>query len=248
MELDRLSSAAFRNVSLTVRKGEIVALTGLAGSGASELLQAIFGAIPIMGGQIRVHSKPVANSIGAMMRAGVGMLPTNRKENSAIPDTTLLENEYLAEHSLSGRHQWIHQKQEIARYESLKDTLSIKAAGPIVPVISLSGGNQQKVFLARWLNTDAEILLLDNPSQGVDVGAKEELYSLILKLATEGKTIVLNTLEIPEIQKVSDRCVVLYAGEVAAVLDHDDINERDVMLYSTHAMHADKDNHDANQT
>jgi len=245
LELRHLTSDAFSDVNISVRKGEVVALTGLAGSGASELLQAMFGDIPILGGEVRVHGKAVTGAIGTMMRAGVGMLPTNRKENSVIQDTTLLENQYLAEHSLTAAHPWISQKRELTRYEALREALSIRAPSPTASILSLSGGNQQKVFVARWLNTDADILLLDNPTQGVDVGAKEELYSLILDLARQGKTIVLNTLEIPEIQKVSDRCVVFYSGEVVAVLNHDQINERDVMLYSTNAMHTVKDNTDA---
>ena len=216
------------------------AFHGLAGSGSSELTQAMFGAVPTFDGEIRVHGKRVSGSIPAFMRRGIGMLPTNRKENSVISDTTVLENLYLAEHSLSARNQWINGKREVAQYENLRDALSIRSQGPAGAITSLSGGNQQKVFLARWLNTDAEILLLDNPTQGVDVGAKEEIYGLILKLATAGKTVVINTLEIPEIQKVSDRCVVLYAGEVVAVLDHEAINERDVMLYSTNATNAAK--------
>jgi len=240
LELDRVTSTAFRDVSLSLRRGEIVAFTGLAGSGSSELTQAMFGAIPLLDGEIRAHGKRVSGPIPAFMRRGIGMLPTNRKENSVIPDTSVLENIYLAEHSLSARHQWINTNREIAQYENLRDALNIRTQGPEVAVTSLSGGNQQKVFLARWLNTDADILLLDNPTQGVDVGAKEEIYGLILKLATAGKTVVINTLEIPEIQKVSDRCVVLYAGEVVAVLSHEEINERDVMLYSTNAMNAAK--------
>jgi len=247
LELKHLTGDAFRDVSLTVRKGEVVALTGLAGSGASELLQAMFGAIPIRSGEMRVHGKPVHGTIGAMMHAGVGMLPTNRKESSVIPDTTLLENQYLAEHALTAKQPWISNKRELPRYEALREALGIRAQGPLSSILSLSGGNQQKVFVARWLNTDADILLLDNPTQGVDVGAKEELYSLIMDLAGEGKTIVLNTLEIPEIQKVSDRCVVLYSGEVVAVLSHDEINERDVMLYSTHSNHESEDNPDASE-
>lgn len=238
LELDGLTSTAFTNVSLTLRRGEIVALTGLAGSGASELMQAMFGAFGVQSGRILVEGKPVTGSIQRFMRRSVGMLPGNRKENSVVTDATVLENGYLAEHSLSARRQWINKAKEIAKYEVLKQALSIKAQSPHGAITSLSGGNQQKLFLARWLNTDAEILLLDNPTQGVDVGAKEEIYGLILQLATAGKTIVINTLEIPEIQKVSDRCVVLYAGAVVAVLEHDQINEHDVMLYSTNAINA----------
>ena len=105
---------------------------------------------------------------------------------------------------------------------------------------SLSGGNQQKVFLARWLNTDAEILLLDNPTQGIDVGAKAEIYKLILELAKQGKTILINTLEIPEIQKVADYCAVFYNGEIIKILEHQEIDEMTVMMYSTNAAQAEE--------
>lgn len=236
LELDHVSSAAFQDVTLSLRRGEVVALTGLAGSGASELMQAMFGALPLTEGEIRVMGRRVSGTIPTFMRRRIGMLPTNRKENSVVPDATVLENQYLAEHSLWRWRQWINDKRERAKYHLLKKSLNIRAHSPDATITSLSGGNQQKVFLARWLNTEAEILLLDNATQGVDVGAKEEIYGLILQLAQAGKTIVVNTLEIPEIQKVSDRCVVLYMGRVVTVLEHDKINERDVMLYSTNAM------------
>ncbi len=116
-----------------------------------------------------------------------------------------------------------------------KELLHIKAADHRDRITSLSGGNQQKVFLARWLNTEAEILLLDNPTQGIDVGAKSEIYKLILELAKEGKTILVNTLEIPELQKIADRCVIFYEGEVIKELSHDEITEHSVMAYSTNA-------------
>ena len=105
-------------------------------------------------------------------------------------------------------------------------------------ITSLSGGNQQKVILARWLNTDADILLMDNPTQGIDVGAKAEIYKLILQLAEQGKTILVNTLEIPELQKVADRCVVFYHGNIQSVLSHEEITEEKVMLAATNAINA----------
>ena len=238
LELEGLSGHGFEDVSLQVRKGEVVAFTGLAGSGASELLQSMFGAIHSTGGKLSVHGKSVHCSIKNLMKSHVGMLPTNRKENSAIHDMTVLENTYVSEHCLSRTKPFISHKAETDKYGGLKESLNIKANSPHDLITSLSGGNQQKVFLARWLNTNADILLFDNPTQGVDVGAKEEIYQLIGRLAQEGKTIIINTLEIPEIKKVSDRCVVLYAGRVVKVFDHADINERDIMLYSTNAVNA----------
>jgi ribose transport system ATP-binding protein len=236
LKLEGLCGKGFSNINLSVRKGEIVSFTGLAGSGASELLQTLFGVIPILGGAVTVCGKPLRGSIKRFMRRGVGMLPTNRKENSVLPDLTILENFYSAEHTLSRRRPFIHKKTELEKYDRLKELLSIKSENPDASIHSLSGGNQQKVFLARWLNTDATVLFLDNPTQGVDVGSKEEIYRLILEFANEGKTVLINTMEIPEIRKVSDRCVVFYDGGVARIFEHDDINERDVMLYATNAV------------
>ena len=114
--------------------------------------------------------------------------------------------------------------------------MKIKADNEENPISSLSGGNQQKVFLARWLNTQSEVLLLDNPTQGVDVGAKSEIYRLIIEFAKEGKAIIINTLEVPEIQKTADRCIVFYEGEIVKILDHKDVDEALVMAYSTGAI------------
>jgi ribose transport system ATP-binding protein len=157
----------------------------------------------------------------------------------------ILENTYIAEHCLSRKQPFISKKKEMKRYHDLKDMLWIKAQDAADPITSLSGGNQQKVFLARWLNTEAEVLLFDNPTQGVDVGAKAEIYRLILEFASKGKTVIINTLEIPEIMKVSDRCVVFFEGKVAKIFTHDEINEQDVMLYSTNAINTRGGSNDA---
>jgi len=236
LSLRGFTGQGFRNVSLDIKKGEIVAFTGLAGSGASEVMQAMFGVLPIEGGSIEAKGKRVQGSIHSFMKNGIAMLPSNRKENSVLPDMNILENIYIAEHTLSRNKPLIVEKNELAKYTNFKDMLRIKAEEPYDSINALSGGNQQKVFLARWLNIGADILLFDNPTQGVDVGAKVELYKLILEFASQGKTVIINTLEIPEIKKVSDRCVVFYEGEIIKIFDHDQINEHAVMLYSTNAI------------
>jgi len=238
VKLNHLTGQGFRNIDLEIRKGEIVAFTGLAGSGASEVLQTMFGVLPIEEGTVEIHGKAISGSISHFMHNKAAMLPSNRKENSVIPDMTILENCQIAEHTLSFKRPVINEKQELAKFADLKQLLRIKSDTPFDPINSLSGGNQQKVFLARWLNTNADILIFDNPTQGVDVGAKAEIYQLILQFAQEGKTVIINTLEIPEIKKVSDRCVVLYDGSVAKIFSHDEINEQDVMMYSTNAVAA----------
>ncbi len=237
LELKHFTGNGFSDVSLKVRKGEIVAFTGLAGCGASEVMHCIFGDSPVLGGSLKVNGKDVSGTgISKRMRAGIALLPANRKENSVIQDMSILENMYLSEHVLSARRFHIFKTEEQKKFEKMKEMLSIKAGASSDGIISLSGGNQQKVFFARWLNTEADILLLDNPTQGVDVGAKAEIYKLILRFAEEGKTIIINTLEIPEIQKVADRCIVFYDGRIEMEYAHSEINEHEVMLHSTNAV------------
>ena len=237
LKLNNFSGEGFSNINLEVKRGEIVALTGLAGCGASELLQTMFGVLKSTGGSMDVDGKLLDGSIVSFMKNSVAMLPANRKENSVVPDMSIMENFYLAEHEISkAKKPFINMKDEIERYEAQKSSLRIKAGDSSDPISSLSGGNQQKIFLARWLNIGADVLLFDNPTQGVDVGAKEEIYKLILSFAQSGKTVILNTLEIPEIQKVADRCIVFYEGKIAKIFSHDQVNEHDVMMYSTNAI------------
>ncbi|MDO4274629.1 MAG: sugar ABC transporter ATP-binding protein [Eubacteriales bacterium] len=237
-QVQNISGEAFEDVDFEMRKGEIIGFTGLAGAGASQVMQAIFGVIPIKSGSIRVFGEELhTGSIHQAMKGKIAMVASNRKENSVLPDMTILENMYVSQHAIESKNPHIQKKKEIEKFEKYRQLLNIKANTHKDYITSLSGGNQQKVILARWLNTEAEILLFDNPTQGIDVGAKAEIYRLILKLANEGKTIIVNTLEIPEIQKIADRCIVFYHGRIAARLARQEINEETVMLYATNAVY-----------
>lgn len=236
LRVEHFSGEGFADVTFTARRGQIIGLTGLKGCGSSELMQGLFGIHHPSGGNVEVCGKKLhGGSIHEAMGAGIAMLPADRKGNSVIPDMSLLENMYLSEHVLSARSFAINTKRENERFEKYGKLLNIKANSSADNINSLSGGNQQKVFLARWLNTDAQVLLLDNPTQGIDVGAKSEIYHLILDLARKGKTVIINTLEIPELREVADVCYVLYEGHVVKELAHDEINEQTVMLYSTNS-------------
>lgn len=239
LELENLCGADFHNINLCVRRGEILGMTGLKGAGISEMMQAVFGVRPITGGTLRVEGRLLAkNHIHRAMKARIAMIASNRKENSIIPDFSLLENNYISEHTLSAKRQIIRKRAETRQYSDMCRVLNIKAGSHEDLITSLSGGNQQKVILARWLTTRADILLMDNPTQGIDVGAKAEIYKLILALAAEGKTILVNTLELPEIQKIADRCVVFYHGNIQAILPREQITEERVMLYATNVLGA----------
>lgn len=236
LRVEHFSGEGFTDVTFTARRGQIIGLTGLKGCGSSELMQGLFGIYHPSGGNVEVCGKKLhGGSIHEAMGAGIAMLPADRKGNSVVPDMSLLENMYLSEHVLSARSFAINTKRENERFEKYGKLLNIKANSSADNINSLSGGNQQKVFLARWLNTDAQVLLLDNPTQGIDVGAKSEIYHLILDLARKGKTVIINTLEIPELREVADVCYVLYEGCVVKELAHDEINEQTVMLYSTNS-------------
>lgn len=237
LKLNRLSGHGFSEVSLEIKKGEVVGFTGLVGSGISEMFQTIFGVLPIVSGSLEVHCDTLhGHNIHGAMKRKISMIAANRKENSVIPDFSLLENNYVSEHTLSGLVQHIFRKRETKKFTALEDTLNIKSNSPDDMITSLSGGNQQKVIIARCLNTEADIILMDNPTQGIDVGAKGEIYRLIHQLAGEGKTILVNTLEIPELQRVSDRCVVFYHGHLQTQISRADMTEENVMLWATNAI------------
>ena len=235
LELEGFSGKGFNNVNLKVHKGEVISLTGLQGSGCSELMQCIFGVTKPASGTLKINGKIINGGIRTIMKNKVGMIATNRKENAILKDLPLLENSYVSEHTLSWKKQKINKQKEIDKYYILSKKLNIKANSYKDLIINLSGGNQQKVMIARWLNTDAEIFLLDNPTQGIDVGTKSEIYKLIVELSEQGKTIIMNTQEISEIQKISDRCAVFYHSNLQIVLDRKDINEETVMIYATNA-------------
>jgi len=234
IELKDFSGLGFKDVNLTIGKGEIIGLTGLMGAGTSELMQTIFGVTPKTSGILKIKGNQIEKmSIYKAMKNGIAMIASNRKENSILPDFTLVENNYVSEHILSKKHQLINKRKEVEKYNNLSKALNIKSNSCEDLITSLSGGNQQKVILARWLNTEADIILMDNPTQGIDVGAKAEIYQLILNLAKEGKTILVNTLEIQEIQKIADRCVVFFHGNIKKILERKEITEHEVMLYAT---------------
>ena len=236
LDVKGLFGKGFSDVSLRVKKGEIIGFTGLQGAGSSEFLQTIFGIMPVEKGTIQVRGRYLkTGSVIRTMKNGVAMVASNRKENSIIPEMSLLENMMIAEHQLSGGKPLIRYKKECLKFDFYKKELGIKCNSREDLITSLSGGNQQKVILARWLNTNSDILILDNPTQGIDVGAKAEIYKLMMRLSKEGKTILFNTLEINEIQKVADRCIIFYHGRIEKILNHDEISEERVMQYATNA-------------
>ena len=229
---------SFRHATFNVRKGEILGVAGLVGAQRTELMEGLFGLRCHTAGRIVYKGKELTiNQPKDAIANGIALLTEDRRATGILGVLSIADNVSIASLNqyLIGGIMLDDGKIETLVQDNVAK-LSIKTPSSKTQIQSLSGGNQQKVFLARWLNIGADVLLFDNPTQGVDVGAKEEIYRLILGFAEAGKTVIINTLEIPEIQKVADRCVVFYEGRIVKIFPHDQVNERDVMLYSTNAV------------
>lgn len=234
MQAENLSGEGFQDVSFTLRRGEILAITGLQGSGRDSLADALYGALPHTG-RLSVAGQELRGGIARFLRQRVAMVPRNRKERGILNDLNIYDNLSMGYFNTRMREKLIRTKQEKSRYLRQKQALDIRADNPRNLISSLSGGNQQKVILGRWLEADADVLIFDNPTQGIDVGTKFEIYHLMLRLAAEGKAILVFSSEFPEILKVADRCLVMYKGSVNAELNRSEMDEDRMMYYSTGA-------------
>ncbi|MFL6127142.1 sugar ABC transporter ATP-binding protein [Actinophytocola sp.] len=214
------------DVAITVRPGEIVGLGGLLGAGRSETAMAIAGALPLDSGDVHVDGKRLrTGSVAVAMRAGVVMLPEDRKADGILPDLSVRENIVLAALPRLSRTGLVSRKRQDAIVDTFMKRLRIKASSPDQRVGDLSGGNQQKVLLARLLCTQPKVLLLDEPTRGIDVGAKAEVQGLVDELAAEGLGVVLISSEFDEVVEGSDAIVVLREGRVVTTLRGADVNE-----------------------
>lgn len=218
------------DVSVSVRPGEVVGLAGLLGSGRSETARAVVGAFPLDGGTVLLAGKPLKRGkISAAMRAGIALLAEDRKADGIIPNLSVRENIVLAALPRLSTFGFVSRSKQDRVVKTFMERLRIKASSPEQKVSELSGGNQQKVLLARWLATGPKVLLLDEPTRGIDVGAKAEVQALIDELAQDGLGVLLISSELEEILDGADRVVVLRDGSVATELAGDAVTEDNVL-------------------
>jgi ribose transport system ATP-binding protein len=218
------------DVSLDVRPGEVVGLAGLLGSGRSETARAIIGAFPLDGGTVLVRGREVPRgNVAAAMRAGIGMLAEDRKADGIVPNLSVRENIVLAALPRLSRFGFVSRARQDRIVETFMRRLRIKASSPDQPVAELSGGNQQKVLLARWLATEPKVLLLDEPTRGIDVGAKAEVQALVDELARDGLAVLLISSDMEELVDGADRVVVLRDGAVVGELAGDEVSADGVL-------------------
>ena len=229
-EASKLSSSAALPFNFKIHKGEVNGFTGLLGSGRSESVRAIFGADKVTGGQIKIKGKSVSihKPIDAM-KNGIGYLSEDRKGDGIIADLSVRENIILALQVMKGFFRPISKSETEAFADEYIKVLNIKTASRETPIKSLSGGNQQKVILARWLLTHPDYLILDEPTRGIDVGTKLEIQKLVLKLAEDGVAVTFISSEIEEMLRTCSRLIVMRDRHVVGELTGSDLNQAQVM-------------------
>lgn len=219
-----------KGVDLSVRAGEIVGLAGLVGAGRTGLAKTIFGLVPVESGEIRLHGRAATISTPAeAIRHGIAYLPEDRLRHGVIPQMPISANITLASLEALARHGAIGLRKEREIAIHYVQRFAIKTPAIFAPVATLSGGNQQKVVLSRWLATKPSVLILDEPTQGVDVGAKSEIHALMGELASQGKAILMISSELPELLGMCDRIVVMRSGEIAGSLERGEATQAKIL-------------------
>ena len=235
LEVNNLTSPGlFKNIHFTVKKGEIVGFTGLAGDGRTELFESLFGYRKKYSGEVKVNGQLITiNHPQKALEAKIALVPKDRKENGIIKDLSVLHNMSLSSIKSFEKSGFIQSNTEREKFQHYKEMLNIKVHNPRITIDKLSGGNQQKVIIAKWLEVGANILIFDNPTQGVDVGAKQEIYQQLVALAEQGKSVIILSSEAPELIKICHTIHVMYQGEITAQFKGEKATEEEIMQYAT---------------
>jgi ribose transport system ATP-binding protein len=221
------------DISFSLREGEILGITGLVGAGRTELMRAVFGADKYDSGEIYVKGKKIDSvSVLKMIRLSVGLVPEERKVEGFIPDFSVSKNVTLAGIEKIIRYSFLNKIVENKATNDLIRLLRIVTPSANTQITSLSGGNQQKCIVGKWLYVDSDILIFDEPTRGIDVGAKEEMYKIISNLAKQGKAIIIVSSELPEVLGICNRIIVMCNGKVNGELNADETDQEEILNYA----------------
>ncbi len=224
----------FQDVSFSVKKGEIFGVAGLMGAGRTEIMRALFGVDPHKSGTIRLNGKEVniKNPLDAI-RQGFGFITENRKTEGLILDFSILKNIALPSEGAFTNFNCIDTKKEYEFCKVLADRLGVKTTDLNLEAKNLSGGNQQKVVIAKWIGMHPSLLILDEPTRGIDVGAKKDIYDLMNELTAQGVSLIMVSSDLPEILGMSDRIMVIHEGRVAGILSRKDATQEKIITLAT---------------
>jgi ribose transport system ATP-binding protein len=222
------------DISFTLKAGEILGISGLVGAGRTELARALFGDLPISSGQIIIAGKNVkTKNPKNAIKSGIGLIPEDRKDLGLVIELPVKNNISMTIFNILSRFGIVNQRKETKIASDYVNQLAIKTPSLEQKVKFLSGGNQQRVVIAKWLATSPKILIVDEPTRGIDVGAKAEIHKLLDDLANQGVAILMISSELPEIIAMSDRVLVIHQGKIRAELQGKRINEEEIMRYAT---------------
>jgi rhamnose transport system ATP-binding protein len=225
---------AFSGVSFQLRRGEIVGMSGLIGAGRTNVARAIFGTDPATAGTIKLDGKLVTiKTPDEAMALGIGYVPEDRKEHGLVLEMSIADNITLPILSRFARLGWLNQGRALVQAKESSQQLEVKMTGVDQKAAQLSGGNQQKVVLAKWLGTKPRVLILDEPTRGIDVGTKAAVHRLMSNLAAEGIAILMISSELPEILGMSDRVLVMREGRLTAEFSRADATQEKLMAAAT---------------
>lgn len=224
----------FEDISFGVRKGEIFGVAGLMGAGRTEIMRAIFGVDPHKEGKIYLQGKEITiRNPRDAIKEGFGFITENRKTEGLILDFSIEKNITLPSERYLAKGQVLDSSKEFSFAEELSKKLGVKAQTIELPVSALSGGNQQKVVIAKWVGMKPKLLILDEPTRGIDIGAKKDIYDLMNELTAQGVSIIMVSSELPEVIGMSDRIMVIHEGHVAGIVDHKDATQTRIMTLAT---------------
>ena len=224
----------FRDVSFAVRAGEVLGVSGLMGAGRTEIMQAIFGNLPVCGGSVFIDGQEVQiRNPREAIAAGIGFITEDRKTEGLLLEKSIAENIELCNLNKVSSRSVLSAKKGADLVKRGMEEFRIKCFGPDQECGNLSGGNQQKVVLAKWIYTDPKILILDEPTRGVDIGAKKEIYSVINDMAAKGVAVIMVSSELPEVLGMSDRIMVVHEGHVTGIIDGKTADQAKVMTLAT---------------
>jgi ABC-type sugar transport system ATPase subunit len=230
LDVKNLSNDFIHNVSFTLHKGEVLGFAGLVGAGRSETIRAIFGADKLYSGEVYIDGKlKKIKSPKNAINAGIGVCPEDRKEQGLILERSIQDNLTMPILKILAKAGIISRKNERQLSKRAVDKYRIKTHSIDKLVIELSGGNQQKVILGRWLLANLKVLILDEPTKGIDVGAKAEIYQMICDLAKAGLGVIFISSELPEVVNISDRVIVMREGRVAGELNRKELSEEGIL-------------------
>ena len=233
LEVENLSGEMFHNVSFQLHKGEILGFFGLVGAGRTEVMRGIYGADKVTGGTVRLNGKTLkCSSPHDAIKAGIALISENRKEEGIVPNLNNMDNMALPclDKFRSAMLINTHKKYENAKDKGGK--VGLRPNDPEFMTMSLSGGNAQKVILARWMSTDATVMIFDEPTKGIDIGAKADIYHLMEQMAQEGMSIIMISSELTEVMGMSDRILVMRDGRLTAEIERGQFSEENILNYA----------------